>query len=492
MMRRKLSILLGLMFLYSAAVVGAQPAREPDLVIVHSNDMHARYRPFEDRDGRSRGGFARMAGKLDELRARYGDRLIYLDAGDLFQGTPFYHMYRGRLGMKLLDAMGCDAFTLGNHELDDGYENFLAASSGVSFPRLCANVALPNGEALLPASARIRAGGMDIDVVGLITAELDEVTGVVSRGELRLEDPSRSLHRWLAARGDEPDLTILLSHCGLEEDKGLAAATPSIPLIIGGHSHSFLDQPLRIGETVITTTGAYGYNLGLLKLWRESGRWIMQSEMLPVDASMPEDSTVAAMIEEAGAEVDRRMDVIVGRVAGDFDARNKSGGSDPLGQWIAELMRRKAGADIGLQNVGGYRSQLREGSVSRGDIFTLLPFDNRVLRLTFRGEVLAELFDYLAANLGGGRFGQISGASYKVVKGMARDVRIAGEPLEPGSDYTVATVDFLYGGGDGYKVLGKADKVELLDAFPRDLMEARLRAGHVPAPDDFKENVFIE
>ncbi len=489
MIRRFALLAVACLMLLSALPAWGEGADEPDLVIVHSNDLHARYRPFDSRGGESRGGFARIAGRLAELRAEYGDRLIYLDAGDLFQGTPFYHFYRGELGMRLLEAMDCDAFALGNHELDDGHPNFLRAAEHASFPMLCANLNLPDGESLLPASVRLERAGLSIDVVGIITAELDAVTGVVTRGELELQDPAEALRAWLDAREDEADFTLALSHCGLGEDIGIAGEVPGLPLIISGHSHSFLDEPERVGDTLICTTGAYGYNLGLLKLWREGEGWRMGHELMRVDAGWPEDPEIAAMIEEAGVVVDREMAVIVGELGGEFPMSGKSGAANPLGQMVAELMRREAGADMGLQNVGGYRIGLSAGEISRGDIFTLLPFDNRIVRLTFDGATLRELFDYLAENYGGGRFAQISGASYKVVKGKAASILIGGRPLDAEAEYRVATLDFLLAGGDGYSVLQKAHGKEVLDAFPRDVMEAWLRAGNVPKPSDFPSNV---
>ena len=482
--------ILYFLFLLAALPASARTTPEPDLLIAHTNDLHARYRPFESRGGESRGGFARISGRLNQLRVQYGDRLLFVDAGDLFQGTPFYHFYRGQLGMDLLDAMKCDAFVLGNHELDDGHENFLLRSKNIAFPTLCANVSLPEHRLLMQASTRIETAGLSIDIVGLVTAGLDEVTGVVSRGELVLEDPAQALGSWMDARTNAADFTFVLSHCGLGEDLQIAAEVAGIPLIIGGHSHSFMDEPELVGETTVTSAGAYGYNLGLLKLWRnEDGSWRIESEMLPINSSSPEDPIILAMIDKAAVIVDQEMDIVVGSLAGDFDARGKSSAANPLGQWIAELTRLEAGADIGLQNIGGYRTSFREGPLTRGDIFTLLPFDNRIVRLTFGGDTLLKFFDYLASCHGGGRFGQISGATYRVEEGKAKDIVIAGLPFDSGRDYTLATNDFLLGGGDGYTVLKKAKKVEILEAFPRDVMESWLRAGNIPSPSDYQPNV---
>ncbi|MBM4119197.1 hypothetical protein FJ251_15970, partial [bacterium] len=267
--RRRRFAVLALLLALAGAAFGAE-ARRPDLVIAHTNDLHAHYRSFPDRDGALRGGLARIAWRLGELRAEHGERLLYLDAGDLFAGTPFYHFYRGSLGIALMDRLGCGAMALGNHELDDGYLNFLRARVGARFPTVCANLGFPDGEPLLPESALLAAGDLRVEVVGLIAAELPELVGEAARGELLVRPPAQALREWLAAARPAADLRLVLSHCGLEADSALAAAVPEIPLIIGGHSHSFLREPRRVGPVTVCQAGCYGYNLGVLECYRRA------------------------------------------------------------------------------------------------------------------------------------------------------------------------------------------------------------------------------
>ena len=467
----------------------ADAPRRPDIVIVHTNDLHAHYRSFPDRQGEIRGGVARIAARIDQLREEHGDRLLYLDAGDVFQGTPFYNFYRGALGIELLEAMGCDAMALGNHELDDGPVSFFRASLGASFPVLCANLKWEDGSPLLPSSTLLKAGGMKVSVVGVVSSAMPQLVSAGSLAGLLTDLPTQALRDWLASERPGADLELVLSHCGVGEDREIAANVPEIPLIVGGHSHSFLREPVVVNGVTICQAGCYGYELGVLACYREpDGAWRFEDRLEPVTVDWPESPAVKELIERAGALVDREMEVVLADLPESFDAANKSSVADPLGMLIAEVMRRAAAADVGIQNVGGYRTFLPAGPLRRGRVFELLPFDNQILKLTLSGAKLQELFDYLAASHDSGTFSQTAGASYTISGGRARELRIGGRLIDPGRDYTLAVADFLYGGGDGYTVLASASRVEPVSGYARERLEALLLGEIAPRPSDFPAN----
>ena len=491
-MRRALtlSLLLALLSTTALAGSGSGDATGPDLVIAHTSDLHAHYRSFENRNGELRGGFARLSARIGELREEHGERFLYLDAGDLFMGTPFYHLYRGSLGVELLEAMGCDAMALGNHELDDGSVNFLRAAVGSAFPLLCLNLNYPDGTPLLPDATLFDADGLKVEVVGVTTEAMPELVGECARGELVVRPQGPALREWLEKERPQADLRIVLSHSGLEEDRGIAEAVPEIPLILGGHSHSFLEAPESVNGVTICHTGCFGYFLGVVECYRqEDGSWRFVQRREAVTADWPEDPAITAMVENAALPIDREMGEVLTELPQGFDTRGKSAEPNALGIMIADLMRREAGADLGMQNVGGYRTYLPAGPIQRERLFELLPFNNRILRLHFDGADLGTLFQTLAANHDGGRFAQIAGGEYVVSGGMATGIRVGAEPLDPAKRYTLATLDFLYGGGDGYgEVLGLASRVDTLDVYGRDILEKRLLAGPPPTPADYPPN----
>ena len=218
-----------------------------------------------------------------------------------------------------------------------------------------------------------------------------------------------------------------------------------------------------------------------------------EAAKIPAEAMTPEAAAPKPAALQAGVPVDREMKTVLGLLPEAFDGAGKSDGADPLGQLLAELMRRAAGADLGLQNVGGYRTFLPAGPVLREKLFELLPFDNRVLRLHMDGNALRALFDRLADNRGGYRYAQVSGADYTVADSLALSIRVGGEPLVADRDYTLATLDFLFGGGDGYgEILHLASQVDTLDVVARDLLEEALLRGEQPRPSDFPANVHVE
>lgn len=263
------------------AALGAAPrrpalARSGRITLLHTNDTHSRLDPFPPGHGAlsGRGGIARRAALVGQLRKELGAVLL-LDAGDVFQGTPYFNLYKGRLDYQLMSMMGYDAATLGNHDFDNGVEGLLAAMEEARFPFVNCNFDFKGAPALAQRvrpyvvrnfpGVRVGITGVGIAFSGLVAPKNHE--GVVYR------DPAESLRPVLARlrEVEKVDLVVLLSHLGHDMQSGpsdlvLAATVPGIDVIIGGHSHTFLDEPVRVkqaeGETHIFQVGFAGVNLG--------------------------------------------------------------------------------------------------------------------------------------------------------------------------------------------------------------------------------------
>ncbi|MXV38938.1 bifunctional metallophosphatase/5'-nucleotidase [Flavobacteriaceae bacterium Ap0902] len=253
------------------------------ITILHTNDQHSRIEPFEVSDNNrysNKGGFARRASLIDYIRQQENDVLL-LDAGDIFQGTPYFNFYGGELEFKLMSKMNYDVATIGNHDFDNGLEGLQNQLPHASFDFVCANYNFTNTalEGQFKPYKIIEKNGIRIGIFGL-GIELD---GLVSKSlykETKYLDPVEITQGITTElKNKKCDLIICLSHLGFEyknEDKisdmVLAQKTKDIDLIIGGHTHTFLPAPVEEknaeGKTVlINQVGWAGLYLGRIDFY---------------------------------------------------------------------------------------------------------------------------------------------------------------------------------------------------------------------------------
>ncbi|MFM2358581.1 MAG: hypothetical protein RLY16_574 [Bacteroidota bacterium] len=251
------------------------------LIILHTNDVHSRIEPFPMDGGRNQGlgGVAARAAIIDQIRAT-GEQVLLLDAGDIFQGTPFFNIYKGEPEMKAMAAMGYDAVTMGNHDFDAGLDNFATQLQHVKFPVIVCNYDFTNtpmeGKTIpyrifRKGKLKIGVTGVGIEMKGLIAENL--------YGNARYMSPIEHVNNVAAKLKKEEgcDMVICLSHLGYSYkedsrricDKILAKETEYVDLIIGGHTHTFLDEPELVsnkigGSVIINQVGWAGIKLGRL------------------------------------------------------------------------------------------------------------------------------------------------------------------------------------------------------------------------------------
>ncbi len=258
--------------------------KEKKITILHTNDMHSHIDPFPDNHPRnpSMGGVAKRANIIEQIRKEEANVLL-LDAGDVFQGTPYFNYYGGELEFKLMSMMKYDLATLGNHDFDNGIDGFYAQLPHANFEFVSANYDFKNTELngiVKPYKTFIKDGikigvfGLGIELEGLVDKKLYKETKYNNPIEVAT-DITKTLKE-----KEKCDLIICLSHLGFdyknEKDKvsdlKLAAATQDIDLIIGGHTHTFLDKPVvktnKVGkQVIINQVGAYGINLGRIDFY---------------------------------------------------------------------------------------------------------------------------------------------------------------------------------------------------------------------------------
>lgn len=257
------------------------------ITILHTNDQHSRIEPFEvsgDERTSNKGGFARRAALIHKIRQEEPNVLL-LDAGDVFQGTPYFNYYGGELEYKLMTQMGYDASTIGNHEFDNGLEGILNQLPHAGFDIICSNYDFSN--TILDGKFKpfqiYKKEGVKIGVFGL-GIELEGLVGKDMYGDTRYLDPIKVTQGMVhfLRQEKECELVICLSHLGYEykndpkkvSDIHLAQQTSGIDLIIGGHTHTFLPEPQKLknkdGKMVLVNqVGWAGLYLGRIDFYME-------------------------------------------------------------------------------------------------------------------------------------------------------------------------------------------------------------------------------
>ncbi len=266
------------------------------LVILHTNDTHSTIEPFPSKHSKfpNMGGVSKRHTILQKIRSEE-EHVLLLDAGDIFQGTPYFNTFNGELEMKLMSLLQYDAATMGNHDFDIGLEGFLNAQQFANFPFLCANYDF--SETILSGKTKayhiFHKAGIKIGVFGVGVA----LKGLVSAdkcGNTRYLDPISTANKIVSElKSKGCDLVICLSHLGFEyenkdinSDRKLAAETQNIDIILGGHTHTFFDKPLVLKnsknkDVLINQVGWGGVYLGRIDIDVESG--FFQAEKICVD-----------------------------------------------------------------------------------------------------------------------------------------------------------------------------------------------------------------
>jgi 5'-nucleotidase len=252
------------------------------ITILHTNDVHSRIDPFPATDAKfpSMGGFARRAAMIGRIRQEEPNVLLF-DSGDIFQGTPYFNYYGGELELKLMSQMGYDAATLGNHDFDNGVEGLVRQLSNANFPFISSNYDVgdsPLSGHVLPYKV-IDKDGIRIGVFGL-GVELNGLVHPRLTANVRYLDPvSKASEMAKLLRSDlRCDIVVCLSHLGFRyenpkvSDEVLAESGHGVDMVLGGHTHTFLDSPevkhdVDGKPVMICQAGWAGIRLGRLDLY---------------------------------------------------------------------------------------------------------------------------------------------------------------------------------------------------------------------------------
>jgi len=455
----------------TSATSAVAPLAADAIQILHTNDLHGRLESETVRSGGAtfqQGGMAGLAAIAASYRVRAPERTLLLDAGDAWAGTFVSAVSKGEAMASVMALMRYDAMVIGNHDFDYGQDNLAKRAQASPFPYLAANLVNERGDP--PPFAKPYfvkdLGLVKVAVLGLtyphVNTKASNVTG------LRFTSAIDAARRWVPELRKQADLVVALTHLGLdqryawdESDVMLANAVPGIDVIVGGHSHTALRTARLVGTTTIVQAGTAALNLGRLELKIDpSSRRVTAvsraDALIAVAGSAASaDPAVARIVETQRVEAQKYTSRVIGRAAGDLAASR-----DPdtvLGNLVADALLEYGraqgwGTEVSFYNGAGLRASLLAGELTYGLLFDALPFGNTVVSVDLTGKDLLAVLE--AASGGAGRLhpGGVRW-TYRFENAPGKRVlsaTVGGSPIDPTRVYHVATIDYLYLGGDGH------------------------------------------
>ena len=441
--------------------------RERTLVILSTNDIHARIQRFPQ-----------LASAVEMCRDT-AQLVLLIDAGDRWTGNAFVDKVAapGKPVIELMNRLGYDVATLGNHEFDHGQAFLGRMIDSMEFEVVCADCisdtcTFPQ----LPPYAVVRRDGIRIGIVGVVTNyegpghPAGHRTSFVG---LEFPDPQVEAMKYAAELRPKVDVLILLSHMGDDRDMELLGKTQLFDLAVGGHTHVVLDT--LVNGTLLTQTGRNLANIGVSTI-RLRGRRVesVDFRVVSLDDYQP-DPVFAGLVDDYYA--DPELNRSIGRFAQRID---KAG----LANWMARSIAEETGADIGVYHVGGVRlDEIPAGDVSRARVYDLEPFGTTVATLRMTTDEIRRMIiaKYNEDTREGHRVDLILTTPYTILvdeSDKAFDVRF--HTLREGRTYSLAMSDYIY---KNYHGLSYSDG-RVLDTKVADVLIGTLTSGASLVPDN--------
>lgn len=521
------ALLLLLCSYFSMLITISKCAGGLKLQILHVNDIHSRFEETSRQSGVCRrsssnnsscyGGFARIKSAADNARKlaqQQGYQSIFLNAGDNFQGTPYYTLFKWKIVAPFVEALSFDAMTLGNHEFDDGVSGVVEYIKNVSTPIVVCNINVTVEPRMrlnnLRRSVILTRGGVRIGVLGYLTPETKALATI--NEDMIMDELSSVADESRRLKQQNCSIIICLGHSGFVIDKLIAQQIPDIDVIVGGHSHTFLytgkppdievaqgDYPTVVRQTsgkLVPIVHAYAYAkyLGNIMLeFTDNGNLITyKGNPILLDASIEEDKNIIEMLDTWKRGLHNMTQEHIGKTLVELDGFSCRLKECNLGNLATDAFvyvnaKEHSGpgwtdAPVAMLQGGGIRStvydETSEGNLTVGEIMTAFPFENIVLKVEMRGSVMWNVLERSVAryNRNGiqprGEFLQVSGLRivYDVEAEIGSRVKSVFircgncsipkyRPLVISKNYTVVTTSFLMKGGDGYSVLARRARI---------------------------------
>lgn len=462
--------------------VFAAPAEETKTItLLHTNDVHGHMVAEYGKDKKLTNiGYARVKTYADSIK-----NSVLLDAGDVTHGTALAGIDNGKGVIDMMKAMGYKAMVPGNHDFNYGYQALVdfknqaapANGSGEGFDILAANIIKNTGTNDFKGQTILDVDGVKVGIFGIATEETKVKSNPKNTEGITFLDPVEVARAQVKSLKDQKvDVIVMLAHVGIDDatvvkTSDIAQKVDGIDVIIDGHSHTTLPEGKMVNNTLIAQTGYYLKNLGEINITLRGKNVISKTAVLRDAAffeKIEENKAIAKKLNDMYEANKSKLEREVGTTAVDLDGEREHVRAQEtnFGNMVADAMRAAAQSDVALTNGGGIRASIPAGKIDMTQVWTSFPFGNTIMKIEVKGADLLAALEYGVADAPApqGKFPQVSGIRFKYdLKQEAGkrvyDVKVADKALDPEKTYTLATNDFMAGGGDGYTMFAKGKKL---------------------------------
>lgn len=439
-------------------------AKEVEIPIVTFNDFHGSLA-----ESKSDVGAAKLVGEIKRVKEENPNTVV-VTGGDIYQGSAMSNLLKGEPVTAMLKEMGLEFSAVGNHEFDWGYEHIPDWAKAGEFDFLASNIyEKETGEPVEWAKPYgvVEREGKKVGFIGLATPETAYKTKPDNVAHLEFKDPVEATKTWVNYLENEEkvDAVVVLSHLGSEQNRETGEITgeivevaevPGVDAIISAHSHQRVEG--KVNGVPVIQAYKNGRNLGYVNLkFDDKNELVVTTKLDDISKrkdTLPVDKNMEDILAKFEADLAPIMNEKVADLSVDLP-HNRDTGVSPMGATVAETMRRIVDADIAITNGGGVRAPLMAGTITVGDMYTILPFDNTLVTMEMKGSDIIKVLEHGIEpdNFG---WGQHAGVKLWYTPGAERgekitSVRLAdGTKLENDKYYTVVTNDFMAVGGDSY------------------------------------------
>ena len=373
------------------------------LTILHSNDFHGDFLPKTE-DGRETGGLSRLSGYVKKVRAEE-DNVIYANAGDMFRGSVIDSEYLGLSTIDMMNLLNPDVTTVGNHEVDYGIAHLLFLEKCARFPIINANLFVTfNNTRLFEPYLTLQRDGMNILFIGILTQEViastrsEKVIGAFIDVEEAAKEIGIICDNY---RTRFTDMVVLLTHIGIEADRELASKLDpefGVDLIIGGHTHTFMEEPEIVNGIPIVQAGTGSGQIGRFDLaYDTEARKLAKCswQLVPINEdTAPKDPVMEQLLSRYKGETDAKYKRVVTHFARALTHPSRIQETE-LGNLYADLLQWESSFDIMMMGSGAIRKQSLGPLVEYQDMLENTPFDDLLWMLKVTGAQFRRMVQYI-------------------------------------------------------------------------------------------------